>query len=121
MTIEPGKKSDNRKAQLKKGVVDMALLALLQKRPRYGLELLEGLNADGGLDVAEGTIYPLLHRLEAAGDVEARWQTETENKRPRKYYALTDSGREQLAGMVRNWIETRDRIDDLIRKACDDE
>jgi PadR family transcriptional regulator PadR len=105
---------DNRQTQLKKGVAEMALLTLLRSRAHYGLELLDRLNAEAGLDLAEGTIYPLLHRLEAAGLVRAEWRTETENGRPRKYYSSTPKGVAELASMIGAWRAMRTRLDALI-------
>lgn len=104
----------NRRTQWNKGLVELALLALLRRRPLYGLEILERLNEGAGLEVADGTIYPLLHRLEAAGQIESKWETDTENGRPRKYYALTPAGRDELAALSTAWAATRDRIDALL-------
>ena len=81
---KPDKKAASRRAQRNKGLAEMALLILLRRRALYGLEILQRLNAEAGLEVADGTIYPMLHRLEKAGEVEAVWRTETENGRPRK-------------------------------------
>lgn len=105
--------SDSRRAQLVKGLAEMALLAVLRDGPRYGLELLERLHDDAGLEVADGTIYPLLHRLERAELVRSEWQTETENGRPRKYYALTRSGRAELDTMLEEWRALRKKLDRL--------
>lgn len=105
--------SDSRRAQLIKGLAEMALLLVLRDGPRYGLELLERLREDAGLEVADGTIYPLLHRLERAGLVGSDWRTETENGRPRKYYTLTPSGRAELDLMLDEWRTLRRKLDRL--------
>ena len=110
----------NRRAQWNKGLAEMALLCLLRPAPLYGLEILDRLNGKAGLDVAEGSIYPLLHRLEAAGHVAAQWRTETENGRPRKYYAITPAGRAAATAMVAEWQQTRARLDALIKETGDD-
>lgn len=94
---------ENRRAQLLKGVAELALLSLLAERACYGLEILDRLRAGAGLDVAEGTIYPLLHRLERAGLVSAEWRLESEGTRPRKYYALTPAGVTELAAQSAEW------------------
>lgn len=90
-------------AQLLKGLAELALLSVLKSRPHYGLEILDRLRAEAGLGLAEGTIYPLLHRLERAGHTRAEWRIEQEGARPRKYYALTDQGRAELEDQAAEW------------------
>lgn len=109
----PERDSDSRRSQLIKGLAEMALLCVLRGGPRYGLELLDRLHHDAGLEVADGTIYPLLHRLERAGLVTADWQTDTDNGRPRKYYALTTKGEAELAAMLEEWRTLRTKLDRL--------
>jgi PadR family transcriptional regulator PadR len=94
---------EGRRAQLLKGLAELALLSLLAEGPRYGLDILEGLRREAGLAIAEGTIYPLLHRLERATLVTSEWRLEEEGARPRKYYALTDVGRAELAKQLSDW------------------
>ena len=88
---------------------------ILREQPRYGLEILQLMNA-AGLDVADGTIYPLLHRMEAAGFVSAEWRIEGDQGRPRKYYAVTPQGARELKSMTEDWRELRTRIDTLVEK-----
>ncbi|HRD27132.1 MAG TPA: helix-turn-helix transcriptional regulator [Caulobacter sp.] len=95
--------TENRRAQLLKGLAELALLSLLAERPCYGLEILDRLRRDAGLEVAEGTIYPLLHRLERAGLAASDWRLEADGARPRKYYALTAAGRDELAAQTAEW------------------
>jgi PadR family transcriptional regulator PadR len=99
-----------------KGVLDLALLAILRERSRYGLEILQCMNEEGGLDVADGTIYPLLHRMEANGFVSAEWRIEGDQGRPRKYYALTRKGTAELSSLSEEWRELRARVEALIKK-----
>lgn len=94
---------EGRKAQLLKGLAELALLSLLKDRAHYGLEILDRLRAEAGLDLAEGTIYPLLHRLERGALVAAEWRIEAEGARPRKYYRLTDAGRAELVSQSAEW------------------
>ena len=94
---------EGRRAQLLKGLGELALLKLLGDGPCYGLQILERLRAEAGIDLAEGTIYPLLHRLEKAGLTKAEWRLEDEGARPRKYYALTDAGRADLMVQLDSW------------------
>jgi len=96
-------RAESRQAQLLKGLGELALLDLLRERPHYGLEILDRLRVEAGVDLAEGTIYPLLHRLEKAGRVKAEWRLEEANARPRKYYALTAEGERDLATQLTEW------------------
>jgi PadR family transcriptional regulator PadR len=81
-------------AELKKGSVQLLLLALLTKEEKYGLEITKELRelSGGYFDLKEGTLYPALRRLEQRGFVESHW-VEKESGMPRKYYKLTDKGR----------------------------
>ena len=81
-------------AELKKGSVQLLLLALLVKGEKYGLEITKELRelSGGSFDLKEGTLYPALRRLEQRGFVESHW-VEKESGMPRKYYKLTDRGR----------------------------
>lgn len=80
-------------AELKKGSVQLMLLALLVKKEKYGLEITRELKelTGGVFDLKEGTLYPALRRLEQRGFVESRW-LERESGVPRKYYKLTEKG-----------------------------
>ncbi|MFN3748534.1 MAG: PadR family transcriptional regulator [Sphingorhabdus sp.] len=99
-----------------KGVLELALLSILREQPQYGLEILHRLNDEVGLDVADGTIYPLLHRMEALGFVAAEWRIEGKQARPRKYYSITQSGEIELETVTESWLEMRTRVDALINR-----
>ena len=88
--------------ELKRGALELIVLHLLAPGEAYGYEIVSKLTAEtnGALEVTDGTLYPVLYRLERAGYVAVRWET-PERGVPRKYYALTDSGREQLAAADR--------------------
>lgn len=94
--------SEGRGAQWVRGVAELSLLSLLGERPHYGLEMVERLRAEAALPIAEGTIYPLLHRLERAGLVRAEWRIEG-GERPRKYYALTPAGLSERDRQTGEW------------------
>jgi PadR family transcriptional regulator PadR len=88
---------DDWKEQLRRGTLELAVLLAVAPGARYGLEILRHLEfAD--LVLAEGTIYPLLARLEREGLLASRW-VEGEGPRPRKYYDLTPSGRARMKKM----------------------
>ncbi len=97
------RQDDAQRAQLLKGLAELALMSLLDEAPRYGLEILDALRRDAGLALAEGTIYPLLHRLERAKLTRAEWRLDEAGARPRKYYALTKQGRTELARQLAEW------------------
>ena len=88
--------------QLRKGGLGLAVLATLWPGRLYGLEMLRRLDADAGLSVPEGTIYPLLSRLKAEGLVDSVW-VESDAGHPRKYYALTELGRRRVRDMAAGW------------------
>lgn len=86
--------------QLKKGVLEILLLKLLAQEEMYGYELMQRLNAyaNGYFAIKEGTLYPILYRLEDGGMITSSW-AEANGRRgvPRKYYALTGEGRQYLS------------------------
>ena len=89
-------------AQLRKGCLDLAILAVLWNRRLYGLEILRFLQDTSGLELAEGTLYPILLRLKQDALVESTW-VEAEAGHPRKYYWLTPEGRERAVAMIQTW------------------
>jgi PadR family transcriptional regulator, regulatory protein PadR len=93
------------KAQLRKGAAELAVLASLERSESYGLELLERIHAARGLELSEGSIYPLLNRLQKEGKIRGRWVEDPDAAHPRKYYGLTAEGRELLAEMVSEWAQ----------------
>jgi PadR family transcriptional regulator PadR len=88
--------------QLRKGGLGLAALATLWEGRRYGLEILRRLEADAGLAVSEGAIYPLLNRLKTEGLVSSAW-VEAAAGHPRKYYSLTELGRARVRDMAASW------------------
>ena len=92
--------ADKWEVQLRKGCLELAILAALWDGKRYGLEILRRLESDSDLIVSEGTVYPLLSRLKALGLVRSEW-VESEAGHPRKYYALTAAGKTAACGRWR--------------------
>ena len=88
--------------QVRKGGLGLAVLAILWPGRLYGLEILKRLDADAGMSIPEGTIYPLLSRMKADGLVDSEW-VEADAGHPRKYYRLTDEGRRRVRDMARSW------------------
>jgi len=93
---------DKWEVQLRKGCLELAILAALWDGRRYGLEILRRLESDSDLIVSEGTVYPLLSRLKALGLVRSEW-VESEAGHPRKYYALTAAGKRRAREMAEIW------------------
>jgi len=88
--------------QLRKGCLELAILAALWEGRLYGLEILRVLESNSELIVSEGTIYPLLTRLKALGLVESEW-VESDSGHPRKYYSLAPAGRDRAREMAAIW------------------
>jgi len=106
----------DRRAQWFKGLADLALLRLLRDEPHYGLQILDRLRSEAGLGLAEGSIYPLLHRLERAGLVSSEWRLAEEGGRPRRYYAITDAGAEELGELLAEWRRLRTELGDFLER-----
>lgn len=103
MTKEPPATGDQRRSQLLRGVLDLCLLSLIAERPRYGFEFAQALAA-GGLElVSEGSIYPLLARMERAGLIASYRAPSPSGGAPRKYYRLTGAGHAELSGGRADW------------------
>lgn len=88
--------------QLRKGTLELVILAALNDRKMYGLELLNSLHRYETMGITEGTLYPLMDRLGREGLIDGEWQQEGK-QRPRKYYYLTKPGQERLKAMTARW------------------
>lgn len=88
--------------QFKKGVLDMCVLAVLSKGDSYGYDLAEELSSK--IQIADGTVYPLLRKLASTGEV-TTYLKESTGGPPRKYYSLTDKGRQRLETDREEWKE----------------
>src|SRR5271167_4291440 len=107
-----------RQTQLLRGVLDLCLLTVMDEGPAYGYEMTKRLRARGLSIVGEGSIYPLLGRLERDGLVETR-RAASEGGPPRKYYSLSGEGKRALDEGVKEWQTARDAVDsalDLVKE-----
>ena len=104
---------ENIRAQMRKGLLDYCILSILGKHEAYASSLIEELKA-AGMIVVEGPLYPLLLRQKNQGLLDYRWEESTQGP-PRKYYVLSDKGREQLAQMDAAWQEIIDSVNTLKR------
>jgi PadR family transcriptional regulator len=107
-------------AQLRRGVVEYCVMALLEPEERYGFDLVRELASSDAMATSEGTLYPILSRLRRGGLVETTWR-ESPSGPPRRYYRLTDQGREALAGFRRDWARFVQAVDHLLEGALHDD
>ena len=107
--------------ELKRGTLELVLLALLAEGDRYGYEIVAELaeRSGGRFEMKEGTLYPVLYRLEEAGLVEPYWQTQ-ERGVPRKYYRITAGGRSALRAQRSEWRSFVAAVERVIGGADDD-
>lgn len=98
--------------ELRRGVVVLATLSQL-RAPRYGYELRQAL-AEKGMPIEEGTLYPLLRRLESQGLLKSDWKIE--DGPPRRYYALNADGRKLLKKLAESWQNMNDAMARLLRE-----
>lgn len=96
--------------ELRRGVIMLAVLSQLDEE-QYGYSLMKGLE-DQGMSIDQGTLYPLLRRLEEQGILASDWRVET--SRPRRYYVLNNFGREVLQEMISEWTRIKTTVDKLL-------
>ena len=100
-------------SQIKKGILDLCVLALLEKGDSYGYDLAGSLARK--VEVADGTVYPILRKLASEGVVSTYLQ-ESQNGPPRKYYHLTDAGRNKLNGDRDEWIKFCGEVNGILER-----
>ncbi len=113
-TVPPLEPADKWEVQLRKGSLELAILAALWSDRLYGLEIMRRLSDGSGLNVPEGTVYPLLNRLKSEGLLSSEW-VEADAGHPRKYYRLTAAGRRRVNEMARFWESLSASVDNLLR------
>lgn len=102
-------------SQIRKGVVEIAVLALLARREMYGSEMVAELAGQRSLAISAGTVYPLLSRLKKTGVIDSSWR-ESPVGPPRKYYSLTPAGVSVLAAMTESWNSLSVEITQLLKE-----
>lgn len=107
---------DGRVSQFRKGVLELAILTLLDAGELYGVEIVDRLDGLPGLGASGGTVYPLLSRLKKSGVVDTTWR-ESPVGPPRKYYRLSASGKAELREMTESWRGMAAAIDELLTNA----
>jgi PadR family transcriptional regulator, regulatory protein PadR len=104
--------TDNAQAQMRKGVLEFCILSILSHGDAYASDIINELKKSK-LIVVEGTLYPLLTRQKNAGLLSYRWE-ESQQGPPRKYYALTDTGRAYLKELTDSWTELVEAVNSII-------
>ncbi len=114
------KESKNERAgierEFKRGALELAVLHLLRSGEAYGYDIVTQISerTEGALEVTNGTLYPVLYRLERAALVKVRWETQEQGV-PRKYYLLTPAGHKKLARLTGEWTAFAKAMARLLR------
>lgn len=107
-------KIENTKAQMRKGILELCILSILDKQEAYPSDIIDELKASKMI-VVEGTLYPLLTRLKNENILTYRWE-ESVSGPPRKYYSLTEQGREFLQELKTTWNELSTAVSKISSK-----
>ncbi|HIR26418.1 MAG TPA: PadR family transcriptional regulator [Candidatus Choladousia intestinigallinarum] len=104
---------DKWKSQIVRGTLEYCILLMLNRKTRYGYEILQELSKYPIIASTESTVYPLLRRLQKENFLQSTWQDSAEGLPPRKYYALTPEGEEYLNAMNEEWANLLSAMKDL--------
>ena len=104
-------KVENTQAQMRKGILEYCILAILEKKEAYPSDIISELK-EAKLIVVEGTLYPLLTRLKNAGLLQYTWVESTSGP-PRKYYALTPEGEDFKKHLENTWNDLKNAVEIL--------
>ena len=96
-------------AQVRRGLLELCVLALIDHEPTYGYEIVTRLARTPQLAAGEGTVYPLLRRLRRDGLLATQWK-ESDAGPPRQYYELTAAGRQHLETLHHDWAAIVDAV-----------
>ena len=108
--------------QLKKGVLEMLVLNLVCTQPSYGYELLMRLKKESGglFTLKEGTLYPILYRMEDEGLIVSKWSEGSGRNAPKKMYEATEAGRTERERRITVWREFMDCVNTLVWGGMED-
>ena len=104
---------DKWKSQIVRGTLEYCILLMLNKKVYYGYEILQELSQYPIIASTESTVYPLLRRLQKEKYLQSTWKESAEGLPPRKYYSLTQEGREYLEAMNQEWEKLLKVMSDL--------
>lgn len=110
--------TDKYEKQLKKGVLEILVLKLLAEEEKYGYQLIQELRdrSDGMFTLKEGTLYPILYRLEEESLIVSRWSEPKGKEVARKYYAITMDGRKTLEELIELWKKFSGRVSGILKE-----
>lgn len=105
--------------QMKKGVLDMLIMKLLEQQEKYGYQLIQELKqkSQGTLTLKEGTLYPALYRLEEEGWIQSRWSEANDKEAAKKYYRLTTEGERALEEMFSIWKNFSSNVEAIMNES----
>lgn len=106
--------AENVKSQMRKGYLEYCILLIIARKPVYVTDIITELK-EAQLIVVEGTLYPLLSRLKSSGILSYQWQESVQGP-PRKYYELTEDGRQFLNDLENGWEEIKNVVELLKNK-----
>jgi len=109
--MEPNETSENLILELRRGVITLAVLSQLSQE-QYGYSLISSLK-ENGLEIDQGTLYPLLRRLESQGLLESNWRIEAD--RPRRYYVISQEGQNLLPQLKQEWNGIVTMMDKMLK------
>lgn len=101
-------KTENTKAQMRKGILEYCILLVIENKPKYVSDIIEEMEKSKMI-IVEGTLYPMLTRLKNEGYLGYRWEESTQGP-PRKYYEITEVGKEFLYELGKAWKEIVDAV-----------
>lgn len=105
---------ENTQAQMRKGILEMCVLSIISQKEAYPSDIIKKLK-EAELIIVEGTLYPLLSRLKNAALLHYTWK-ESKTGPPRKYYHLTDSGKEFLGNLNETWTKLNKAVNHSTKK-----
>lgn len=103
-------------SQVRKGSLELCILAVIKEKSIYAFELIQELEKIESLVLTEGTIYPLLKRLQNDELISSFW-VESDNGPPRKYYQITEKGKEFFDEMSKEWIKFTQAINNILKRS----
>ncbi|KFZ26708.1 MAG: lineage-specific thermal regulator protein [Candidatus Izimaplasma bacterium HR2] len=106
------------KKQFKKGVIELTILRLLYEQDQYGYSIIQQISkrSDNYIEIKDGTLYPILYRLEDNKFIENYWKTDIGSRsKPRKYYKITIAGRLRYEEMLKDYLEINEGIKKILK------
>ncbi|MFN4152241.1 MAG: PadR family transcriptional regulator [Candidatus Sericytochromatia bacterium] len=103
-------------SQVRKGSLELCILGLIKEKDIYAFELIQELEKIESLVLTEGTIYPLLKRLQGDELISSFW-VESDNGPPRKYYKMTEKGNDFFSEMEKEWTKFNQAINDILNRS----